>query len=36
MKGKTLLVMGTVSDYRGKPQIVVTDSKNLSIVPGNQ
>jgi hypothetical protein len=29
--GKTLTVVGIVSDYKGKPQIVVTDSKQLSL-----
>jgi hypothetical protein len=29
--GKILTVDGTVSSYKGKPQIVVTDSKNLSV-----
>jgi hypothetical protein len=29
--GKVLTVCGTVSSYKGKPQIVVTDSKNLSV-----
>jgi hypothetical protein len=30
--GKTLLVKGTISDYKGKPQIVVTDSKYLAVI----
>ena len=29
--GKTLTVVGIVSDYKGKPQLVITDSKQLSI-----
>jgi hypothetical protein len=29
--GKMLSVVGIVSDYKGKPQLIVTDSKHLSI-----
>lgn len=34
LKGRTITVSGVVQDYHGKPEIVVTDSKYLSVVQG--
>ena len=34
--GKSVTVTGVVSAYNGKPQIVVTESKNLTITPENK
>ena len=34
LKGKTISVSGIVQDYYGKPEIVLTDSKYLSVSKG--